>query len=200
MKKLLVTALVLLAAMSLLWSGCGEDNYKSPYDASQGASISGVEDKSINSQGEETYKSYHVIVSNQEGEPLNDIDLWVWIEFEESASSYTSKLYYPNLSRSDFVDTEAQDFEGFDTDFHNLPHYVTDEHGRADVEIKVLRGFAGTLNLEFDIGVDTAVGVLTVIPGGGNCFDGLDNDSDGAMDATDPDNCINELATDETSS
>jgi len=191
MKKFIITALALLVAASLLWSGCGENNYESPYDASQGATIGDIDDDSIGHSGGGGTYVYLLSVSDEDGAPLNDIDLWVWVGGSVNGESN----YAIDLDITDFIDEDAPDFEGYDDE--NLPHYITDDHGRVNVVLTIPPGFAGELDLKFDIGADISETTLTVNPAGGSCFNGEDDDSDGYVDALDPECAVGPFGSEE---
>ncbi len=179
MKKLLMTALISLATASLLWSGCGDDNYTSPYKASQGATITGVGNAELSYGGGGASYVYHVMVIDSDGEPLNDMDLWVWVGVYVNAQSN----YATDLTIDDFIYEGAPDFNGYDGEW--LPHYTTDNHGRVDVILTIPAGFAGTLDLRFDVGSNIAEADLTIVPAGGTCFNGEDDNDNDLIDRED---------------
>lgn len=176
--KLLACFIVCLSLITAL--GCGKDNRKSPYEAPDGSTISDVDDLDVNSGGGGGMVTYLVWVRDKDGKPLNDMDIGIYFFTRETISSWAWIIGYNNGDLIDEDDVEYWDDEGF-------PHVTTDEHGESKIDIFIPFGFAGQMDVVFDIYSASTQSTITVNPAGGQCFDGKDNDSDGGIDAGDPD-------------
>ena len=188
MKRLLIITTLLLAVAFLSLS-CGKGGSSKPYSATQGATVTAPGDATYNSNGNAFGVNYPVHVYGKDGNLQNDVLLKAWIFVVTTASNYAVIT-----SAKDLVG-DTSDFEDWDDD--GLPLYMTDENGRADVLILVPFGFAGEMDLSFDIGVAQVDSKLTIVPAGASCFDGTDNNGDTNIDAADP-LCTNPFSTAET--
>jgi len=187
MKRYLASLFTIFTIVSLVGLGCGEDNYKTPYDASDGASIGDIDDITIESGGGAGVITYWFDVRDG-GKPLNDIDVALFIFPNHTISSYA-----PSFDVVDVVDKSKVEY--WDDDGN--PHFTTGDHGELTVDVRVPAGFAGVMGVVFDIGVDQSESEITVNPAGNACFDGDDNDSDGGIDFGDID-CADQYDADES--
>ncbi|GEM_PF-3313574 len=200
MKRYIAVVIALVIGCGFLWLGCGPDNWKSPYDAPDGSNISVPDDYSYDSGGGALIINFAVSVDDCCGTPLNDIDIKTWI-FPQPDQSNWAWMYTITDPEGDTLDFYVQDpdsglyfvntayFVDLDSvaywDGDGMPHYATSSHGRADIKIIVPTGYSGEIGVLFDIGVDSGELTISVNPSGGVCFNGTDDDSDGATDAMD---------------
>ena len=179
MRKYVVVLAGLLFALGIMTTGCGKGNSKSPYHASYGDVVEVPASQTINSTGGGGKVMLPVYVLDGSN-PVNDIAVTAWIMPSGGASDYSIVLG---------TGTNLGDFVGGGVDSWNddgMPIYKTNDHGRADVEIRIPTGFAGVIDIIFDIGVNEAETKITIKPIGGTCFDGTDNNGDKLIDALDP--------------
>ena len=154
MKRYTKITLICVIVIGLFTLRCGEGNYFSPYNASYGATVSAPGDGTVTTDGLSGFFVHLPVFVFQDGVPVNNIDISTYVFVGvDPTSGWTGSIRA-------FLDDDTEDFDEWDDD--GIAHYITDRHGKADVIAIVPAGFFGTIELSFDIGVDSDNVTLTI--------------------------------------
>lgn len=177
--KYVIMALALISLSQII--SCGDNNMFRPYEAPWGSTIRvDLKSLAIISRGDPFPVSFAVWAVDEEGMPINNIDIGMCTAKVEANYSWTS-FYFGPLTDAMFVLKERVSY----WDDSGCPHYITDHNGQAFIEMWVPQGWAGAIDPYFWTKSDTETIDFEVTGGGTMCFDGTDNDSDALIDVED---------------